>query len=79
MKLPIIKKNKGNFLPRTSKVKEKKVPSAIRFFPYWLRYGRFKILAIQNQKTVLEAYSELGLGKHVQNLQSSEHNKPHKV
>ena len=46
-------KNKGTLLSRTLKVGENKVPSEFRFVAYWLRYGRFKIFAIQNKKTVL--------------------------
>ena len=46
-------KHKGTLLSRTLKVGEEMVPSEFRSVSYWPRIGRFKIFAIQNQKTVL--------------------------
>ena len=40
-------------LSQTLKVGEKNVPSEIRFFHYWLRYGRFEYLPFKIKKTVL--------------------------
>ena len=47
------KKNKGTLLSPTLKVGEDNVPSELRVVAYWLRYGRFQIFAVQNQKTYL--------------------------
>ena len=50
-------KNEDTLLSRTLKVEEKKVPSEFSFVAYWRRYGRFKIFAIQNKKTVLVGHN----------------------
>ena len=46
-------RNIGTLLSKPLKVGEKNVPAELSFVAYWLRYGRFWIFPIQNQKTVL--------------------------
>ena len=55
-------KNKGTFLSRTLKVVEKNVHSEIRFFHYWLMYGRFKYLPFKIRKQYLFEFQEHFLG-----------------